>query len=393
MNAGTAYLSVAVGFFVATAVKVWALRKNPRDPLLRAVAATLFVAAFLFVTAAPPNLAVINAMLGIPNIAAPIVYSILTAFDGISIVLLIHWRGNEDSRVTLRQTRLCLTTYATVMIAIYALFALGDAPVERIRDLDTYYSGTPWIREMILLYLAAHSVAAVTMVHLCLRWSRQVPGTLKVGLLLITAGAVCMFGYDLLKFTAIAARWFGHDWDWLSTHVAFSLAGFSAMLFAAGFMLPPIGQGVGSRWRALRRFRRLQPLWLEIRPEIPPTSPPPMPWWQPVERRLMQRERDIFDAVLRLTPWFDRSTGREVYALAMAEYSEVRRARGEADACVIARAVIQKACAVPALASEHRWTVSSIEDSEDLVDMSAAMLSSPRVEGARRSTAPAEHGA
>ncbi|WP_330299414.1 MAB_1171c family putative transporter [Streptomyces sp. NBC_00503] len=393
MNAGTAYLSVAAGLFVATAVKLWALRKNPRDPLLRAVVVALFIAGLLFVTAAPPNLAVINELFGMPNIAAPIVYSILTAFDGVSIVLLIHWRGNEDARVTLRQTRLCLTTYATVMVAMYALFALGDAPVERLRDLDTYYSSTPWIREMILLYLAAHSVAAVTMVVLCLRWSRQVPGTLKAGLLLITVGAVCMFGYDLLKFTAIVARWLGHDWDSLSTDVAFSLAGFSALLFFAGFMLPPIGQGVGSRWRALRRFRGLQPLWLEIRPEIPPTSPPPMPWWQPVERRLMQRERDIFDAVLRLMPWFDRSTGTEVYALALAEHSEIRRARGEADASVIVRAVIRKGDAVPALAPEHRWTVSSIEDSEDLVDMSAAILRSARVERTRQSTAPAEHGA
>ncbi|MFF3209510.1 MAB_1171c family putative transporter [Streptomyces sp. NPDC002886] len=393
MSAGTAYLSVAVGFLLATAVKLWALRKNPRDPLLWAVTATLFVAAFLFVTAAPPNLAVINEWLGIPNIAAPIVYSILTAFDGISIVLLIHWRGNEDSRVTLRQTRLCLSAYATVMVALYALFALGDAPVERLRDLDTYYSGTPWIREMILLYLAAHSVAAVTMILLCLRWSRQVPGTLKAGLLLITTGAVCMFGYDLLKFTAIIARWLGHNWDSLSTTVAFNLAGFSAFLFTAGFMLPPIGQGVGSRWRALRRFRRLQPLWWEIHPEIPPTSPPPMPWWQPVERRLMQRERDIFDAVLRLMPWFDRSIGAEVYALALAEHSEIRRARGEADACVIAHAVIQKGHAVPALPSEHRWTVSSIEDSEDLADMSTAMLRSTRVEVTRQSNASAEPSA
>ncbi|MFI1285881.1 MAB_1171c family putative transporter [Streptomyces sp. NPDC020858] len=393
MNAGTAYLSSAAGLFVVTAIKLWALRKNPRDALLRAVTATLLVGTLVFVTAAPPNLAAINAILGIPNIAAPIVYSILTAFDGVSIVLLIHWRGNDDSRVTLRQTRLCLTTYATVMVAICALFALGDAPVERLRDLDTYYSSTPWIREMILLYLAAHSIAAVTMVVLSWRWSRQVPGTLKVGLMLIAAGAVGTFTYDLLKYTAIAARWLGHDWDSLSTHVAFYLAGFSAFLVAAGFLLPPIGQGVGSRWQAFRRFRRLQPLWLEIRPEIPPTSPPPMPWWRPVERRLMQRERDIFDAVLRLMPWFDRSTGAKVYALALADHSESRRARSEADASVLARAVIQKGCALPAVTPEHRWTVSSTEDSEDLVDMSAAMLRSPRVEVTRQATALAEHGA
>ncbi|MCY0944993.1 MAB_1171c family putative transporter [Streptomyces antarcticus] len=392
MNAGTAYLCSAGGLLVATTIKVWALRKSPRDPLLWAVIATLFVGALLFVTAAPPNLAAINEALGVPNIAAPIVYCILTAFDGVTIVLLIHWRGNDDARVTLRQTRLCLTAYAAVMVAICVLFALGDAPVERLRDLDTYYSGTPWIREMILLYLAAHSVAAVTMVVLSWRWSRKVPGTLKAGLLLIAAGAACTFAYDLLKYTAIVARWLGHDLDWLSTNVAFSLAGFSAFLVSAGFLLPPIGQGIGSRWRALRRFRGLQPLWLEIRPEIPSTSQPPMPWWQPVEHRLMQRERDIFDAVLRLTPWFDRSTGAGVYARALAEQSE-SRARSEADAAVIARAVIWKGCAAPAVAPELRWTVSSTEDSEDLLTMSAAILRSARVEVTRQTTALPEHRA
>ncbi|MFF4324775.1 MAB_1171c family putative transporter [Streptomyces sp. NPDC001568] len=393
MNAGTAYLSSAGGLLIAAAIKLWALRKNPRDPLLRAVTATLFVGALLFVTAAPPHLAAINAMFGVPNIAAPIVYSILTAFDAVTIVLLIHWRGNDEARVTQRQTRLCLTAYALVVLAIWVLFALGDAPVERLRDLDTYYCGTPWIREMVLLYLAAHSVAAVTMMVLSWRWSRQVPGTLKGGLLLITAGAACTFAYDLLKYTAIVARWLGHDWDWLSTQVAFSIASFSAFLVAGGFVLPPIGQGVGYRWRALCRFRRLQPLWQEIRPEIPATSPPPMPWWQPVEHRLMQRERDIFDAVLRLTPWFDRATGAKVYALALAEGSESGRARSEADACVIARAVVGKGRSAPAVAPSLRWTVSSIEDSDDLLDMSDAMLRSSRVEVTRQSTVLAEHRA
>lgn len=393
MNPGTAFLCAAAGLLITTTVKLWALRRNRRDPLLRAVTATLFVGALLFVTAAPPNLASINEIIGIPNIAAPVVYSIMTAFDGISIVLLIHWRGNDDARATLRQTRLCLAAYAMVMVAVCVLFALGDAPVERLRDLDTYYAGTPWIREMILLYLVAHTVAAVTMTVFCLRWSRQVPGALKAGLLLISTGAMCMLGYDLLKYTAIAARWLGHDWDTLSTDVAFSLAGVSAFLISAGFLLPPIGQGAGSRWRALHRFRRLQPLWLEIHPEIPSTSPPPMPWWRPVERRLMQRERDIFDAVLRLAPWFDQATGAKVYALALAERSPNRLARSEADASVLARAVIQKGCARPVVTPGNRWTLSSTEDSGDLVAMSAAMLRSPRVEVTRQAMAPAEHGA
>ncbi|MFI5766813.1 MAB_1171c family putative transporter [Streptomyces sp. NPDC051563] len=386
MSPGVAYLCTAAGFLVATAIKLWALRKNPRDPLLRAVTATLFVGALLFVTAAPPNLAVINDTFGVPNIAAPIAYCLVAAFDGISIVLLIHWRGDADARAILRRTRLCLTAYAAVMAAICVLFALGDAPVERLRDLDTYYACTPWIREMILLYLVAHNVAAATLVIFCLRWSRQVPGALKAGLLLITTGAVCTLGYDLLKYTAIVARWLGHDWDTLSTDAAFALAGLGAFLVCSGFLLPPLGQRAGSLYRALHRFRLLHPLWLEIRPEIPATSPPPMPWWRPVERRLMQRETDIFDAVLRLTPWFDHATGKHTYALALADHSEIRRARTEADASVLARAVIQKRRALPALTPEHRWTVSSTEDPDNLAALSTAMLHSPRVHETRHTT-------
>ncbi|MFJ6722328.1 MULTISPECIES: MAB_1171c family putative transporter [unclassified Streptomyces] len=390
MSAGTAFLCSAGGLLVAMLIKLWDLRKNPRDPILRAVCGTLFLGALIFVTAAPPHLAKINEWFGTPNIAAPIVYCILTAFDGINIVLLIHWRGNEDEARTRRQTRLCLIAYLGVMAAIALLFALGDAPVERLRDLDTYYATTPFIREMIVLYLAAHSVAAVTMTVLCWRWSRQVPGSLRLGLLTIAAGSSFAFVFDLLKYTAVAARWTGGNLDWLSTHVAFSLAGVSALLVAAGFLIPPLGQGASSRWGMFQQFQQLKPLWLEIRPEIPRTCPKPMSWWRSMDLRLMQRERDIHDAVLRLGPYFDASTGKRVYAEALAEHAERRRARGEADASVIAGAVIAKAASRPAVNPEDRWMLTSTEDPEDLVRMSDALARSPRVQAIRRWAALAE---
>ncbi|MFF1560537.1 MAB_1171c family putative transporter [Streptomyces sp. NPDC058279] len=387
MSGGTAFLCSAGGLLVATLIKLWDLRKNPKDPILRAVCGTLFLGALIFVTAAPPHLAKINSWFGTPNIAAPIVYCILTAFDGINIVLLIHWRGNDNEARTRRQTRLCLTAYLVVMAAIALLFALGDAPVERLRDLDTYYATTPFIREMIVLYLAAHTVAAVTMTVLCWRWSRQVPGSLRIGLLTIATGSSFAFVFDLLKYTAVVARWSGGNLDWLSTHAAFSLAGFSAPLVAAGFLIPPIGQGASSRWGMFQQFQQLKPLWLEIQSEIPQTRPKPMSWWRPMDLRLMQRERDIHDAVLRLGPYFDASTGRRVYAEALAEHAERRRARGEADASVIAGAVIAKAAARPTVNPEDRWTLTSTEDAEDLVRLSDALARSPRVQEIRRSAA------
>ncbi|MEU6314414.1 MAB_1171c family putative transporter [Streptomyces sp. NPDC047014] len=388
MTAGDAFLCAAGGLFVATALKLRALRKNPGDPLLRAVCAMLFVAALLFLAAAPQHIAAMNDLIGAPNAAAPVVYCIMTALDGIIIVLLIQWRGNEDERRTRRQTRLCLTAYAAVMAALPVLFLLGDAPVERLRDFDTYYANTPLIREMIVLYLAAHSVAAATMTVLCWRWARQVPGILRAGLLMIAAGATGTFAYDVLKYTAVFARWTGHDLDWLSSRAAFAVSGVSAVLVAAGFLVPPVGQVASSSWKALRRFRQLRPLWLEIRPEIPPTNPRAMGWWRSVSLRLTQRERDIHDVVHRLGPYFDAATGRAVYAAALAEHRERRRAREEADAAVIAAAVLAKRAAGPVFCPGRRWVVTSVEDPQDLVRVARALARSPRVRAIRGAAAP-----
>ncbi|KIF05957.1 hypothetical protein PL81_10220 [Streptomyces sp. RSD-27] len=385
MSPGTAFFVPATLLVVATLIKVRALLRNWHDTLLRAVCAVLFIAALVFATAAPPVLALINEVTGVPNAAAPLVYCVLTAFSGSSIVLLIHWRGGEDESRTRRATRLTVAAYGTVMAALCVLFALGDAPVERLRDLDTYYANTPYIREMIVLYLAAHSVAALTMLVLCWRWSRKVPGTLRAGLLTMAVGNVLTFGYDVLKYTAIAARWLGRDLDWLSTQVAFVIASVSALVVAAGFLIPPVGQGATSRLKALRRYRRLRPLWLEVSAAIPDTVQAPLRWWAPVELRLMQLERDIHDALLRIGPCCDRELGDLVFGQAMDRYADRKRALIVADAAVIAAAVVAKTGAPAGSTPEApaRWTISSTEDTADLVSMSLA-LTHPLVQASRK---------
>ncbi|MER6218804.1 MAB_1171c family putative transporter [Streptomyces sp. NPDC001674] len=389
MSPGTIFFLPALLLLIATLIKVWALLKNWQDTLLRAVCAVLFIAALVFATAAPPVLALINEVTGVPNIAAPLVYCVLTAFGGSSIVLLIHWRGGEDEARTRRATRLTVAAYGAVMAALCALFALGDAPVERLRDLDTYYANTPYIREMIVLYLVAHSVAALTMLVLCWRWSRKVPGTLRAGLLTMAAGNVLTFSYDLLKYTAIAARWLGGNLDWLSTQVAFVMASVSALVVAAGFLIPPVGQGATSRLKALRRYRRLRPLWLEVKAAIPETVQAPLRWWAPMELRLMQIERDIHDALLRIGPCCDRELGTLVYGQAMERYADHKRALIVADAAVVAAAVVAKTGGGAGGSREPaaRWAVSSTGNTADLMSMSLA-LAHPLVQATRQAAVP-----
>ena len=82
----------------------------------------------------------------------PLVYLLLSAFSGSCLVLIINWRGGPPE-TTRRLSRRWIAGYGAVCAAIVLLFVLGEAPVERLRDFDTYYANTPYIREMIVLYL------------------------------------------------------------------------------------------------------------------------------------------------------------------------------------------------------------------------------------------------
>ncbi|AZK97089.1 MULTISPECIES: MAB_1171c family putative transporter [Streptomyces] len=383
MTAGIAYAIPAGVLLATTLIKLAALVRNPRDVFLRSICAVLAVAFLVFATAAPPVLRVINDLSGIPNLAAPLVYCVLTAFSGSSIVLLIYWRdGDTDS--TRRSTRLCLGAYGVVVVALWVLFILGDAPVERLRDLDTYYASTPFIREMILLYLLAHTIAAVTMTLLCWRWSRQVRGALRASLLTVAAGSVLAFGYDILKVIAIVARWTGANFDWLSTDAAFAIAAVSAVLTGVGFLIPTVSQGAMSRWRTGRHYHALRPLWTELRPEIPPTSAAPLPWWSSTDLRLLQRERDIHDALLRLAPHCDRTTAQRAYQSALEAGRSPAASCLEADAAVITAAIVAKTRTAPPLAPPDRWTVKSADTAIGLIRLSLVLRHSPLVAQAQQ---------
>ncbi|CAM5524074.1 hypothetical protein SHIRM173S_11122 [Streptomyces hirsutus] len=52
----------------------------------------------------------------------------------------MHWRGGPGVRRTARRW---ILAYTGVLAGVAVTFALGDAPVERRTDLDTYYATTP----------------------------------------------------------------------------------------------------------------------------------------------------------------------------------------------------------------------------------------------------------
>ncbi|MFG2616841.1 MAB_1171c family putative transporter [Streptomyces sp. NPDC048507] len=309
-------LPVALGVLVGL-LRLPALLRNPRDPLLRSVGALLLTAVGVFVFAAVPMIAKVNEVTGVPNFAAPLVYSLLTACAGSGLVLVINWRGGRPGHIR-RAKRWCIGAYCAVCAALFALFALGSAPVERLRDFDTYYSGSAYLREMIVLYLLVHTVSALLMSFLCWRWLREVTGELRVGLALIVVGYSLSVCFDVCKFTAIGARWAGLDWDYLSTDLARPFGTASAPFIAFGFGLPLVVQRFRGPWREWVHYRQLGPLSRLVGGLSDGAPAVSVPLLAPVGVRRLQRESAIHDGLLTLNPYFDLGLRARVHAAALA---------------------------------------------------------------------------
>ncbi|MER6912019.1 MAB_1171c family putative transporter [Streptomyces sp. NPDC000594] len=371
--------------FGAFLLKLPALIRHPQDILLASVCGLLLMAGLLFSLAAVPTLAAINRVSGIPNLAAPLFYSALTAVSCACLVLLTLWRDGVTPR-TRRLARRCALAYGSVAVSLNVLFVLGDASTERLRDFDTYYATTPYIRELIVLYLLAHTVASVVTAVFCWRWSRLVTGVPRAGLALIGCGYLLNLGYDTAKLAAVGARWAGQDWDRLGTELAPPLAALGAPLIGGGFVLPLLARYAGDGRRAALRYLRLGPLARLLRRSAPPgSSTVAIGRWAPLELRLIRREAAIHDGIIGLRPYYDEGVYADALARALAEGQPPERARVIADAAMIA-------AAGRARAAEPGRTAPVCDGSplqpasgpDDLVRISRALRGSPLVHEVHR---------
>ncbi|MCG7206813.1 MAB_1171c family putative transporter [Streptomyces arenae] len=325
----------------ALAVKLPTIVRLRRDPLLRAVGGLLLLGCAVFVFCAPSTVAAVNRWTGTPNFSAPWCYSLLTALGACCLLLIMTWRDGMDDRsaAARRPVRWVIRGYSAVVAALWILFALADAPVERPRDLDTYYATTPFMAEEVLLYLLAHTVACVITSWLIWTWVRTegLDAWLRRGLGLLGVGYLLSLVFDAAKLTAVGARWSGHDLDWLSTDLAPAAAALAAVTIAAGFVLPHAGQYLHARRRVRRAHRELGPLYRVTRSVH--GDGVPFAFRATPELRLTRRETFIRDVLLPLSRRIDTDLGRRSYDAALGLGHPPERARALASAVTVLDAV------------------------------------------------------
>ncbi|GAA0320363.1 hypothetical protein GCM10010302_69450 [Streptomyces polychromogenes] len=326
-----AILTLALAIRLPVIMRFWRI-----DPNVRSLGGLLLLGSAVFYFGRPKTLALLNSSTGVSNFAAPLVYSLLTMFCASCLILIIHWRGGDPRRV--RRTNWTIgCVYAAVVAGLWVTFACAEVPVERLRDLDTYYANTPWMREHILLYLGAHTAACLITSVVTWTWLREVSGWLRAGLVLLVIGFILNLGYDTVKLAAVFARWTGHDLDWLSTYVAPPIASVCALFIAVGFILPHAGQALQGLWTDYRQYRSLAPFVRELAGLD--TGSLRLPRRTPVSRRLVQRRTQISDGLLRLQPYMDPGVRGRALAEALARDEAPAQAAATADAVAVVAAV------------------------------------------------------
>ncbi|MFI2199764.1 MAB_1171c family putative transporter [Streptomyces sp. NPDC020192] len=316
---------------VAFVIKLPLLRRAWQDPILRATALLLGIGATVFASLPPANLHRINAFTGIPNFAGVWVYSLLTAYCGACLWLIITWR-EPPSAVRRRRTRLVWMAYTAIIAGLWTTFSLGDHHVERLRDLDTYYANTPWMREFGMLYLVAHMVSALVAAGMLWAWYKEVEDTwLRRAVIFLQVAYALGFVFDVAKIAAIGARWSGRDWDWLSTYVAPPFAIAEALLVSVGFIAGQAGPVVEERLRLVRTHRLLRPLWQTMLTVTAPAAPA-TGRVSGAALRLELRRAAINDGLLKLSPHLSEARRERIRTAATAAGHPDTEARGIAGA-------------------------------------------------------------
>ncbi|MCY0921968.1 hypothetical protein OS965_28005 [Streptomyces sp. H27-G5] len=406
MKEGVDYYLPAAVLGAALLAKSPALLRGWRCATVRTVNALLFLPCAGFILSSPPTITAVNRFTGISNLSALLVHCIMTAYACASLLLLDYWRGEPGEHArTGRRTRAWKAGCFVVIVALVGLFALGDVPVECPRDFDTYYATTPFISEMLVLYLLAYIAAGAAMTIVCWSWlldidRRTAHGTktavtrpLRIGLLVLVIAALANIVFGLFKLTAIAARWAGRDWDALNESVS-PLISASGIMIGIGLLVPAYGPGLIDRvWHPLLGIRDLRPLWRLVRRSgLTPGSRMflPPPWYAGPEQVLLYRMTTIHDWMLELCAHSTDDVREAAYRQAKETGATEREAVTAGLASMFTAAVDARAHTVAPAAEQNLLAVAAVrsaeaDDRDLLVSISRALAAaSARTPGSRR---------
>ncbi|MBG0565561.1 MAB_1171c family putative transporter [Actinoplanes aureus] len=336
------YPVVAFLALIALAYKIPPLVRDPRNPARRALVAMLACLVWAPAVNTPFVYVRFDELTGVPNLARLIAHYGIIGFAVSVQLLLLHWTVENPPR---RSTGIRLLAVAAAVVAMAVFFFLAPLDTSLTSEFTIRYGDAPYMAQYMLVYLGYFVLALFDILRLSWRFAgRTGQRFLRVGLRLVSFGAVFGLAYCLEKGFYIAARNAGYEPIPADVQQQMSplLTGPGCVLMLIGFTIPSWGPRVaaGGVWlRRLRTYRRLYPLWKLLYDATPEIALDPgqsrLGAMRDVEYRLVRRVVEIRDGWLALRPYFDARVARaagdqedRVHAAVLVAAAEAK-ARGE----------------------------------------------------------------
>lgn len=305
------YPVVAVLALVALAYKIPPLLRDPHSPTRRALVAMLACLVWAPAVNTPFVYTRFDELVGVPNLARLIAHCGIIGFAVSVQLLLLHWTVENPPR---RSTWFRLLAVVAAVTAMTVFFVLAPLDESLTSEFTVRYGDAPYMAQYMLVYLGYFLIALVDILRLSWRFAGLTGQRfLRIGLRLVSYGAVFGLAYCLEKGLYIAARNAGFEPIPADVQQNMSplLTGPGCVLMLIGFTIPSWGPWL----QRLRTYHRLYPLWLLLSRATPEIALDPgqsrRSAVRDLEYRLVRLVVEIRDGWLALRPWFDAQVARE----------------------------------------------------------------------------------
>ncbi|HEX6499761.1 MAG TPA: MAB_1171c family putative transporter [Micromonosporaceae bacterium] len=340
-------VGVTVVVWVAFAIRLWALLHHPTHgtPAMRALATSLGALGMAFLVVIPEVEQAVDAATT-ANVGRVCAHSLVLVSGAGMQTMLLHWTYPPEQATPRARWR--QIAVVCVIALMWSLLLLTPA---RVADLDWTANQARHLPVAVYWVLWPSYVGLVfaDMLVLTWRYARMVDRRdLKLGLRLVSAGAVFGELYAVMRVGYAAAMWFGLIGHGLPVPVAEKVPGvtseISSVLGILGLTIPVCTSTSLRVWRAgwrLRSRRLLRPLWQDVTEAMPSVLLPQVDRAATEQDswRLYRMVIEIRDGYLSLRPYLDPTVTEAALAEGRRHGLTGRRLSAAAEAATIAAAL------------------------------------------------------
>lgn len=313
----TVYPACALFAWIFVLTGVRRLPRTRHEPERLAVWLMFLAFALVFTVGSSPLRRHLDGIAGIAEFSTWLAQSLVVAYSVAALAVLQIW--NYEPAQARRRITATTTAVAAVLATMGALFFLSNPVHAGNHNFVHWYGSSGYFDAYLVVYLLTYAATDLLIARLCLRFAKLMTRSwLRTGLRTAAAGAFVSLLYAADRMTDVVVSHFGIN---LSAWEAVPEvgAGIGSMLIMIGMtmhMWGPKASSLAKRYRRLRAYRSLRPLWQALYlkdPGIALDAPRlGLVRWQSILRRLpdldyqvSRRVIEVRDGILALRPYID----------------------------------------------------------------------------------------